>query len=177
MFFRTVNGGDTWERELVVPSIDRVYAVGNSVFGLTDQTIVRSTDGGRTWTLQFSGEVGLFALSFVDENTGTVVGESGIILSTTDGGNTWTPQVSGTTVSLNAVCFVDANGWIVVGDAGTILRTTDGGATWTAQDSGTTNSLYAVSCVDANTAWVVGANGTIRYTTTAREVGRNTGDL
>src|SRR5262249_18091107 len=85
LFFSTVDGGDTWVGGIATAYLDKVYAVGNSVFGLGDTTIRRSTDRGQTWTLQFEG-VGLFGLAFVDENTGTVVGESGIILSTTDGG-------------------------------------------------------------------------------------------
>src|SRR5438874_5907332 len=47
--------------------------------------------------------------SFVDANTGTVVGENGTIVRTTDGGNTWTIQASGTTQTLWAVSFTDAN--------------------------------------------------------------------
>ena len=37
--------------------------------------------------------------SFVDANTGTVVGEYGTIVRTTDGGNSWTIQASGTTAN------------------------------------------------------------------------------
>jgi photosystem II stability/assembly factor-like uncharacterized protein len=63
---------------LATADIDKVFAVGNSVFGLRDTTILRSTDRGHTWTLQFKG-IGLFGLAFVDENTGTAVGEDGVI--------------------------------------------------------------------------------------------------
>src|SRR6266487_1622861 len=38
--------------------------------------------------------------SFVDANTGTVVGDYGTIVRTTDGGNSWTVQASGTTQDL-----------------------------------------------------------------------------
>src|SRR3982750_4341380 len=41
--------------------------------------------------------------SFVDANTGAVVGEYGTIVRTTDGGNSWAIQVSGTTQTLWAV--------------------------------------------------------------------------
>jgi hypothetical protein len=50
----------------------------------------------------------LIAVSFVDANTGTAVGEYGTILRTTDGGATWTLQTSGTTtIGLLGVSFVD----------------------------------------------------------------------
>src|SRR5437762_9462682 len=65
--------------------------------------------------------------SFVDANTGTVVGEYGTIVRTTDGGNSWTIQFSGTTQNLWAVSFKDSNKGTAVGEGGTILGTTDGG--------------------------------------------------
>src|SRR5262249_12844303 len=59
-------------------------------------TIVRTTDGGATWTQQRSGTTnGLLGVSFVDASTGTAVGEFGTIVRTTDGGATWTRQTSG----------------------------------------------------------------------------------
>src|SRR5215467_9921904 len=58
-------------------------------------TILRTTDGGATWTPQFSGTTNiLYGVSFVDANTGTAVGGNGTILRTTDGGATWTVQRS-----------------------------------------------------------------------------------
>src|SRR5712664_1744934 len=74
--------------------------------------------------------------SFVDANTGTVVGEYGTIVRTTDGGNSWTIQSSGTVNTLFGVSFIDTNTGAAVGGAcgiggeSTILRTTDGGNTW-----------------------------------------------
>src|SRR5205809_7929077 len=76
--------------------------------------------------------------SFVDANTGTVVGEYGTIVRTTDGGNSWTVQASGTTETLWAVSFTDANNGTAVGEAGTIGGTTDEGDHWGTQPSGTT---------------------------------------
>ncbi len=118
------------------------------------------------WTPQVSGTTSyLYAATFVDANTGTVVGDNGTILHTTDGGSTWAPQSSGTTRVLFGVSFADASTGTVVGDDGIILRTTDGGSTWTAQRSGTTSPLYAVSLADASSGTAVGGDGTILHTT------------
>ena len=103
--------------------------------------------------------------SFVDANTGTVVGEYGTIVRTTDGGNSWTIQVSGTTQNLWAVSFKDSNKGTAVGEGGTFLGTTDGGASWVPQPSGTTLQLRGVSLSDANTGTAVGEGGTILRTT------------
>src|SRR5436190_16327373 len=56
-------------------------------------SIVRTTDGGNSWTIQSSGTTKTqWAVSFVDANDGTAVGESGAIVATTDGGAHWVPQ-------------------------------------------------------------------------------------
>src|SRR5262249_1317752 len=53
-------------------------------------TIVRTTDGGNSWTIQASGTTQtLWDVSFIDANNGTAVGEGGTILGTTDGGDHW----------------------------------------------------------------------------------------
>src|SRR6266576_955911 len=103
--------------------------------------------------------------SFVDANTGTVVGEYGTIVRTTDGGNSWTIQASGTTETLWAVSFTDVTNGTAVGEGGTILRTTDGGDNWVSQPSGTTLQFRGVSFIDANNGTAVGEGGTILRTT------------
>jgi hypothetical protein len=60
-------------------------------------TVVRTTNGGATWTSQSSGtSTNLFGVSFTDANIGTAVGYYGEIQRTTNGGTTWNRQVSGT---------------------------------------------------------------------------------
>ncbi len=146
-------------------------------------TILRTSDGGATWTLVGGTSEDLRGVSFVDANTGTAVGGSrtlppftpAVILRTTDGSATWTPQQSGTSVPLNAVFFVDANTGTAVGGTAemggrqVILRTTDAGAHWRPQFSPTNNFLRGVSCVDANTCTAVGNFGTILRTNTGGE--------
>ena len=53
--------------------------------------IVRTTDGGTTWTAQDSGNFKKKKIVwFTDATTGTAVGDGGTIVRTTDGGTTWT---------------------------------------------------------------------------------------
>ena len=71
-------------------------------------TILRTTDGGATWTPQQSNTTSwLFGVSFGDANHGVAVGNFSTMLRTTDGGFTWIESLSPT--NLLAVCFVDAN--------------------------------------------------------------------
>jgi len=51
-------------------------------------TILRTEDGGATWTPQSSPTTqDLYGVSFVNANTGTAIGRSGTILRTTTGGH------------------------------------------------------------------------------------------
>jgi hypothetical protein len=129
-------------------------------------TILRTTNGGTTWTLQSNGTTEwLFGVSFTDANNGTAVGAEGRIFRTTNGGIYWASQSSGTTEWLRGVSFTDLNNGTAVGDLGTILRTTNGGTTWTSQSSGTSNGLRGVSFTDLNNGTAVGSGGTILRTT------------
>ena len=96
-------------------------------FGITGVGISASFGDG--WTPQSSGTTrDLYAVSFVDANTGTAVGGidyfegTGIILRTTDGGDSWTPQLLGGD-PLRGVSFVDANTGFAFGGAfGSVIR-------------------------------------------------------
>jgi len=113
----------------------------------------------------FSG-LNFFGVDFSSTETGTLVGEEGIILHTTDGGANWVSQTSGTNDWLYAVDFTDDNNGTAVGFlSGTIVHTTDGGQTWVTQNSGTSEGLLGVDFTDANTGTVVGGAGTILHTT------------
>ena len=89
-------------------------------------TILRTKDGGGTWTRLSSGTFApLSGVSFVDAKVGTAVGGRAV-LRTNDGGAIWRAQTSGTN-NLVAVSFVDAKTGTAVGYFGSILRTTTGG--------------------------------------------------
>ena len=94
-------------------------------------TILRTTNGGETWTRQISDTTSwLSGVYFINTNNAIVVGENGTILHTTNGGTNWISQSSGTWSNLESVHFVNENvGW-VVGYYGTILKTTNGGVTF-----------------------------------------------
>jgi photosystem II stability/assembly factor-like uncharacterized protein len=134
--------------------------------------IVRTADGGATWTTQSSGTtLPLLGVFFHSDGSGTSVGYYGTIVRTTDKGVSWTVQAPTARVTLDeldGISCPDVVTCTAVGgfpDRGTIVHTADGGATWMLQTSGTTHHLRGVSCVDANTCTAVGESGTILHTT------------
>lgn len=136
-------------------------------------TILRTTDGGLTWTAQNSGVTDtLREIAAIDSQRAWVVGGQGRVLKTTDGGATWT-SVPASTTGAPAVGGL----WSVVAPTADAIRITgtgtdnfrysnDGGVTWAGPTSGYTggNSLEA-KFLDANTGWVVGIFRDVRKTT------------
>jgi photosystem II stability/assembly factor-like uncharacterized protein len=145
-------------------------------------TVLVTTDGGATWTLQhlqfFSASgiplvPSLNDVRFITEQKGAAVGlarDGGVILTSEDGGATWIPHgpvlTGGAPASLRSLSFGDARNAWVVGTLGTIWATSDGGATWQPQTSGTVNDLSGVSFINASTGWAVGTGSTVLKTTT-----------
>jgi photosystem II stability/assembly factor-like uncharacterized protein len=182
----TEDGGTTWVVQLAVPPSvplnDIQFIDANRGWVLSDDgTVLRTTDGGATWTSSSTSSDGS-ALSFVDPDTGWVVGGlGGNVLVTKDGGVTWTPLPTGIPgiEHIDAVHFVDPrNGWVrgVVQSQSpedgspvfpsVILHTTDGGMTWTEQlrttifiGAGEDESFSAMDFVSATTGWVSSSQG------------------
>jgi photosystem II stability/assembly factor-like uncharacterized protein len=101
-------------------------------------TIIRSADGGQTWTsvapdwAAFAADgmqPHLYAASVDEAGTITVAGEFGLILRSADGGAHWQLLHKGD-ASLFALDLSHADAGFAVGQNGTVLRTTDHGATW-----------------------------------------------
>ena len=137
-----------------LPAFAAGWAVGGN--GL----VIRSTDGGQTFTPSSPATTTLNGVYFLDELEGWAVGNSGIAIHTTDGGDHWTQTTPGS-LALNSVYFADANhGWMV-GDSGKILRTINGGANWTTSTP-TSAALYSVFALDNQLAWAVGKGVVLR---------------
>ena len=194
--FLTFDGGQTWspagEIPAVLHSLNGVamtgytgVAVGGSVFHSVfhgtyarSSIIIKTTDGGHTWTLQDNpynayGEVTSVGRNFpfydvdlFDEQHGIAVGGFAMPPLYTQDGITWQkagrddcrlPWYSGTS-------FADANTAAIVGEtcstAG-IGRSTDAGQMWNLVNYGAYPSLRAVSFANANLGVAVGRYSTI----------------
>lgn len=126
---------------------------------LTDGTIVRTTDGCRTWQTAGSLPVDrapkVRSMTFVDETVGYAVGEDATALVTRDGARTWLVLKPPTLQHLSRVVAASRESVWIVGDSGTILRSADGGQTWTKVDLGIGENLRSVTLYKFAT-WIVG---------------------
>jgi photosystem II stability/assembly factor-like uncharacterized protein len=126
--------------------------------------IMRTTDGGLSWTRQYTSPILLYGLAVADAQHAWVTGEHSTILYTSNGGQTWVTQTVPITLPTDMILkttAVDAaTAWIIANASQGfyILRTTDGGAHWVIQKEVdfTVGVASWIDAADAQNAWVVG---------------------
>ena len=189
---RTVDGGTTWQKLTVtsdtldfrdVDAVDAQTAYVLSIGNGPDSRIYKTTDAGKTWTLQFKNEdpkAFFDAMSFWDANNGIVFGDSVdgqlYVLTTNDGGRVWSRvatsnlppalenegafAASGTNIAL----FGKSHAWIGTGAAAKarVLRTSDRGRTWqvanTPLASGPSSGIFSIAFRDAKHGVIAGGD-------------------
>jgi photosystem II stability/assembly factor-like uncharacterized protein len=138
------------------------YAVGNA------GTIVKTTDGGNTWTrlMERRADAEFRSVVFVSPAEGWV--EARALLHTSDGGESWQPAVplpgpdgfGGGSVLGGSRIQMHVPG-MGVG----VFRSDDGGRAWRSLGDPGRNDFTAVFFVDAQLGWVSGDHGRLASTT------------
>ena len=192
---RTLDGGEHWEIG-VVPGADTlqfrdVHAVNDNTaylpsIGNGDQfRIYKTTDGGKSWTLQFMNAEpsGFFdCIDFWDAHSGMAFSDSFdgafYIITTGDGGESWhrvPPEVlpparpGEGSFAASGHCLHaggDSTVWIGTGAhesaPARVLKTTDRGITWTYSDTpipgGSVRGITSVAFLDSATGAVLGGD-------------------
>ncbi len=189
--FHTADGGDTWSEValpagapsavcgLCVVNADVTWASGTN-FPEEPSGVVRTLDGGRTWTaIDLSAHAALLVdVFFADARRGWVVGGQAevpdptredvraVVLATEDGGATWVNQLAGAPMPLGEwgwkIQFVDRDVGFVALESfsrGAVLKTLDGGRSWSrhpVNDPQGNVNLEGVGFIDRDHGWAGG---------------------
>ena len=127
--------------------------------------VLRSEDGGRTWTtLPINGDHFL-AIHFPSPKVGYIVGFAGTILKTEDGGKTWSKIRNGggvwvRSIPLRALHFIDEETGYLAGEKGLVWKTSNGGENWTALEGLPEVDYYDIHVIGRD-GWLVGENGVL----------------
>lgn len=164
------DGALTWSTQsagtVTTNNLFAVHAASNRVVwaaGASD-TILRSLDGGDTWSAVTASGAGstinsIFALDGQRAWVGTA---NGRLYYTLDGGTTWTRRrFSGDTAgAVHSVKFVNKLVGFMIHDTaspvGRVFRTIDGGYTWELFTTPTNAGLNGIALCNNNTAWIAG---------------------
>jgi photosystem II stability/assembly factor-like uncharacterized protein len=174
------DSGQSWERRSIAERGDLswfdLYSIRFANDGQTgwiggeSGLILKTTDGGQTWSPQTSGTTeNIFRIAVVDARTAYACGTNGLLMGTTDGGAHWQLQTLKSGLIFMDIAFADPqNGWSV-GEFETIMHTADGGKTWTAQIGGKRANfklpaLFAIRFSDTQHGWAAGQGGTLLRT-------------
>lgn len=154
----------------------RGWAVGH------DTTILATTDGGGTWTRQFSApkeQRPLMDVLFLDAQHGIAVGAYGAYYETADGGKTWTGRkIIPEDRHFNAIVRLPSNASVggvkdarllILGEAGTVLASSDAGHTWTPDPFPYKGSLFGGVVAGDGSVLVFGLRGKIFRTSDGGE--------
>ncbi|MEP7218140.1 MAG: choice-of-anchor D domain-containing protein, partial [Bacteroidota bacterium] len=176
-FYRTSNGGTTWD------SVQYTHTPDVAVGGITYMSgtfyasggsgkFWTSTDNGATWTLSSTGSAGwqedlvssagsLYIASADGSSCGAT--GSGKVLRSTNGGANWITTSLPGIVMWGVTMYSATEGWCC-GDNGHAYKTTDAGATWTPLACGIDPlaRLDDIFFVDATHGWAVG-DGIYKY--------------
>ena len=179
---KTTDGGTTWDIK-PTNTTDHLYSVyftdenngiavggAGTIFNPT-RIIIKTIDGGESWSIVQSGDTTLFSVNFVNQNLGWAVGQDGKVLKTVNSGGSWSAQTVLDTLefipNLYSVYFIDqSTGWIGGSDR-TILKTSDGGSSWMVLRTTFAHStIYrSIFFIDENTGWTGGWDSPILKTT------------
>lgn len=150
---RTIDGGENWElsalpsasasiRGVSFSDVSNGWAVGDS------GVIVRSTNGGETWTSQSSATSAtirdVYAISATEA---WACGDGGRFLHTTDSGQNWSTYIHPNHpagLSMQAIKFVSASeGWATGFDR--VYHTVDAGVTWEVASEAGSRSVFGIA--------------------------------
>ena len=150
-----------WQRWLDIKFADqsRGFAVGEH------GTILRTSDGGTTWTPGMIGFNQPFRrITMPAPDNMFVVGKYGSLFQSADSGNSWTRSVIATTNDVNDIVFpTPQTGWIV-GAGRLILKTSDSGVQWNPSFTPGGDTLIAIAAHGDSSAVVFSRDGTVYRT-------------
>jgi photosystem II stability/assembly factor-like uncharacterized protein len=167
--YKTSDGGENWSLRPVtgdVPPSDFSYircANANLCLIATKggERVVRTNDGGTTFTAVTPSTQKIFAVAFQTESNVVGVGEGGATVVSADGGQTY--ETVGTRLSgtYNRLRATSQQLVYAMGDNGQLARTTDGGETWSTIGVATSEDLLDASFATQDDGYALDVSGNV----------------
>ncbi len=132
--------------------------------------VMKTTDGGNSWIVQYNPVMNFNAVQFVNNNTGYTAGGNGFgrFYKTTNSGINWSLTATFGFITIKDLFFVNNDtGWICSDDpsAGGLFKTTNGGLNWQPQ-LGASSLIKKLFFLNQDTGWAASsdANGKLYRT-------------
>ncbi|NWG28817.1 MAG: T9SS type A sorting domain-containing protein [Ignavibacteriaceae bacterium] len=175
---KTTNGGNTFDSVGVgvIPNNEwgqgMWFANQDTGFVTTRQSswtngrIVRTTNGGSTWTTVQTYSQGITSVWGTNSQTVYAVAVDGTIFKTTNAGQSWTQSIGVVPQYMYDMSFLNQNTGFVAGSEGGIARTTNAGLTWIPLISPQVDwAFFQIKIVSATEIYAVGDPGVLYKST------------
>ena len=163
--YSTTDGGSSWTNHSISASLRSLFFVNSDLGWVVGSesnigVVYKTSDAGANWIKQINEEIcdDLFAVDFIDENSGWAVGWNGGVIKTTNGGNEWINPVNWLGKSLYSFESMDENNCWTAGENGTILKTTNSGTNWVDHSIQTLNLISDIFFINQDNGWIVGSD-------------------
>lgn len=137
------------------------WAVGH------DGTLLKTADGGRTWTLQaYTPDDGrpLYDVLFLDPQHGFVCGANGVLRESRDGGASWQDvaiDFRGLGLHIYSLAKLGDGSLLLTGEKGLLARSADAGAHWQMLKSPYGGSLFGALADSGTGVLIYGLRGRV----------------
>lgn len=165
--FKTIDGGVTFSNVPTVPmgqlsrlfflNKDTGWVASNGATMSSTKTIAKTTDGGKTWTIQHTGgyQMDIMKLFCINKDTCYCVGgyanSSSMYLRTVNGGVNWVNIPVNSNIQLQDIEFADPDHGFIASN----LKSTDGGQIWTSAPMGS-SYLRTIETISNDTIYAGG---------------------
>jgi photosystem II stability/assembly factor-like uncharacterized protein len=129
--------------------------------------VLRTTNGGVTWTAESFPPGSALTAAFSGETSAVVAGSVGAVAVSDDEALTWTGVGSRLSGDFTRLAGRSGQLAFAFGSAGAIARTTDGGSTWTYLAQPTQHDLIDVSFANGQTGFALDGVGVVHRTADA----------
>ena len=164
--YLTGDGGLNWTPSQTIDQMlfDLTYADATTLYAAgSNETIVKSTDGGLSWSVAYAGAQGRFLMGLdFKGDFGVAGGEDGKILFTNNAGASWNAWATGYH-NFEAVHVFNADSAYVGGTDEDVYKTSDGGNSWVVEDNAPGQShIYKIKFTDDHIGFLCGSQGMLK---------------
>lgn len=133
----------------------------NTVILSSWNSIIKTTDGGLSWSFHSIPNVIVVKTAFTSNLIGHAICYNGVILKTIDGGLSWYNTYTSYTIPSNffTVYFINQNVGFATREHAHLLKTTDGGETWTDIPMSSVVAIYDIHFINESDGFATGNYG------------------
>jgi len=156
---KTTNGGINWYQVFYgnTGAIYNTYFINDTTgwFACGFGNVLKTTNGGQTFTIKYVGPYDFVGIYFINFNTGWIGGLAGKIYNTTDSGLNWIEQQNSST-NIHAIKMLNSNTGFAGGLNGAFVKTTNSGSIWMSNPLGHSYWINHIHFINNLTGYLCG---------------------